>query len=195
MKLELTRAIIVKALRRLGELAAADGIQLEIALYGGTAMMLAYDRRVITKDVDAVVIPANVAARYIRQVAQELSLDEKWLNDDVRVYLGASGQTRPLEKFSDTPGLRINVATAGYLLAMKALACRDALPGHEGDLDDLEWLIGKMNIRSVEEIQEHIDKYYKDDVIASDKVKILQQIIEKVHQGENQNDHPAHYTP
>lgn len=183
MKQELTRAMVEKALRRLGELAAADEIQLEIALYGGTAMMLAYDRRVITRDVDAVVIPSNVAERYIRQVAQELSLHEKWLNDDVRVYLGARGQTRPLEKFSDSPGLRINVATAGYLLAMKALACRDALPGYEGDLADLEWLIRKMKIRSVEEIQEYIDRYYEDDAIALDKVKILRQMIAKVHPG------------
>ena len=183
MKHGLTREMVEKALRRLGDLAAGDEIQLEIALYGGTAMMLAYDRRVITRDVDAVVIPSDVAVRYIRQVAQELSLHEKWLNDD-RVYLGARGQTRPLQQFSDHPGLRIQVATAGYLLAMKALACRDALPGYEGDLGDLEWLIRKMNIQSVEEIQEHIDKYYDDDPVALDKVKILQQIIAKVHQGE-----------
>jgi hypothetical protein len=186
MKSELTRELVEKALQRLGELAAADGIQLEMALYGGGAMMLAYDRRVITKDVDAVVIPSKVAVGYIKQVARELSLHEKWLNDDVRVYLGTRGRTRPLKGFSDNPGLRIHVATAGYLLAMKALACREPLPGYEGDLMDLEWLIRKMDIRSVKEIQKYIDQYYEHDAIAWDKVKILQQIIARVRQGKKE---------
>ena len=174
--------MIEKALRRMGELAFEDGVQLEISIYGGTAMMLAYDRRAITKDVDAVVIPSNRAARYIRQVAREFSLHERWLNDDVRIYLGTRGRTRLLEKFSDNPGVRVDVATAGYLLAMKALACRDALPGYRGDLEDLEWLIDKMNIRNVEEIQKHIDRYYEHDAISLDNIKILEQIIAKVRQ-------------
>jgi hypothetical protein len=179
----LTRDVVEKALRRLGELASADGIQLEIALYGGTAMMLAFNRGAITKDVDAIVIPSHLAAKYIRKVAKELSLHEKWMNDDVSLFLGTKGKTRVLKEFSDNPGLRINVPTAGYLLAMKALACRDALPGYEGDIGDLEFLIKKMNIRSVSEIQKQIDKYYEDDAIQSDKVKILARIIAKVKNG------------
>ena len=51
-------------------------------------------------------------------------------------------------------------------------------------MDDLAWLIKKMKIQSVEEIQKHIDQYYEDDAIASDKVKILRQIIAKVNQRE-----------
>jgi hypothetical protein len=183
MKRELTRELVERALRRLGELAVANGIQLEVALYGGTAMMLAYNQRIITNDVDAVVIPAESATPFVRQVAEELSLHERWLNDDVRVYLGTRGQTRALEKFSDMPGIRVNVATAGYLLAMKALACRDALPGYEGDLGDLEYLIKKMNIKRVDDIQKHVDRYYENDAVSSDKIRILERIIEKVHSG------------
>jgi len=51
-----------------------------------------------------------------------------------------------------------------------------------------------MNIQSAEEIQKHVDKYYEDDVIQPDKVKVLKQIIEKVHQEEKQHDYTSNFT-
>jgi hypothetical protein len=68
--------MIRRALVRLGELANAEGIKLELSIYGGAALMLAYDSRAITKDVDAVVRPSDVGQRLARRVAEELGLPE-----------------------------------------------------------------------------------------------------------------------
>lgn len=173
----ISRDVLIRALTRLGELADAEGIRLEVCLYGGAVMMLAYNTREITKDVDAVIQPSDIGFRLARQVGEELGLPGRWINDDVKVYLAPSGQTRDLPW--DGQGITLTAPTAGYLLAMKALACRQALPGYEGDLADLRFLISKLDITSVEAIQTHIDKYYPDDVISTEHAVILQALIKE----------------
>ena len=58
----LTRARIVQALQRLGELASSEGATLEVSLYGGAVFTLVYGSRDATKDVDALVRPGSVAS-------------------------------------------------------------------------------------------------------------------------------------
>lgn len=48
------RASLERALEALGTRAYAEGKTIEIAIYGGSALMLTFDWRVATKDVDAV---------------------------------------------------------------------------------------------------------------------------------------------
>ena len=60
---------------------------------------------------------------------------------------------------------------------MKALACRPALPGYAGDLDDLRFLIKKMDVTSVEFIQQWIDRYYPDDVLGDAHRATLESLI------------------
>ena len=49
---KLTRARVLQALNLLGELAEQEQVTLELCIYGGSAMMLAYGARATTKDVD-----------------------------------------------------------------------------------------------------------------------------------------------
>lgn len=141
-------------------------------------MMLAFERRAVTKDVDAIFHPADEIKPLIQQVAEEQSLPEGWLNDDVRQFLAPKGETRDLP--IDLPGIKVTVPTASYLLAMKALASRRALPGYEGDEADLRYLIQKMSIHSVQEVQGHIDRYYPDDVLSDQAEALISRIIEEV---------------
>jgi hypothetical protein len=53
---------IVAALERLGELALAEGESLQIVVVGGAAMVLGYNARQATHDVDAVFLPPSDAA-------------------------------------------------------------------------------------------------------------------------------------
>ena len=92
----ITRRLLINALTRLGELAQERGTKLEVCLYGGAVMMLAYDARDITKDVDAVIQPSELGFELARQVGGELGLPEAWINDEVKVFLAPSGQTRVL---------------------------------------------------------------------------------------------------
>jgi hypothetical protein len=174
----ISRDLIMRALRRLGELALAEGLTLEICLYGGTAMMLAYGNREATQDVDATIKPKEAGLRLAQIVAAELELPPKWFNDDMKLFFAPIGAKRifPLE----LPGLKVYVATASYLLALKALACREPRPGRRGDLQDLKFLIHKMEIKSLEEIQQHIDRFYPDDVPTPKQQELMKGIIEQV---------------
>lgn len=174
----ITKTLLTRALRRLGELAEEAGLELEICIYGGALMMLAYDARAMTKDVDAVIRPSREGLALAARVGRELGLPANWLNEDVKMFLAPAGQTRSLPW--DQPGIMLTAPTASYLLAMKALACRAPLPGYQGDLDDLRFLIRKLSIRSVGEIQEIIDKYYPDDVLVPGHAALLETLLEEV---------------
>lgn len=140
-------------------------------------MMLAFDRKAITRDVDAIFHPADTVRPLITQVAKEMKLPEEWLNDDVRQFLAPRSSMRDLPL--DLPGLKVTAPTASYLLAMKALAGRRALPGYAGDEDDLRFLIRKMKIQSIAEVQTHIDRYYPDDVPSDSAKAMIAQIIKE----------------
>src|ERR1051326_490684 len=94
---KLTRERIVQALNGLGEYAEREQVELELCIYGGNAMILAYGSRETTKDVDAIVQPSEIGQRLAKEVAQDLGLDESWLNDDVRKFVSWEGTFAPLQ--------------------------------------------------------------------------------------------------
>ena len=99
----LSRKRIVQALRRLGELAHARHVTLEISLYGGAVFTLVYGSRETTKDVDAILRQDGLGRELSAQVATELGLPEDWLNDDVRQFLAEKEAKRrlPSSEFGD----------------------------------------------------------------------------------------------
>jgi len=178
---KMTRSKMIQALKLLAELAEKEHLYLELCIYGGSALMLAYDCRESSKDIDVIMRPRDKALRLAQKVAETLNLHEDWLNDDVKMYLGEKPALRQLVLDEvNSPFLTLSVPTAGYLLAMKALACRRVLPGFKGDIDDLSFLIKKMNIRSVEEIQIHIDKYFIDSPLPAATVAFLEDLLIKI---------------
>lgn len=168
----LTRIQITQALRRLGELAYEQKVTLEVSLYGGAVFTLVYGSRDATKDVDAVVLPSEVAKQLALKVAKELALPEDWLNDHVKLFLAQKEAKRLLSEVDFGEGLRISVPTAAYLLAMKLRACRPPLPGYPGDYGDIRFLVQKMGITSVDAAEAHHNKFFPHDVL-SDTAKEL----------------------
>ena len=51
-----SRKEIQDGLRRLGELAQSQGVHIRLTLVGGVAMVLGYDARQSTRDVDAAIL-------------------------------------------------------------------------------------------------------------------------------------------
>jgi len=175
---------ILNALRLLGDFASAEGIQLEISIYGGSAFLLAYNSREATKDIDALLRPREAGERLAIKVARELDLPEDWINSDVARFVSPKVELkRRLSEIEEETGLIVHVPSADYLLAMKALACRRPIGGYRGDLDDLAFLIRKMEIRSLDRIQEAIDRFYPDDVIRERDRALLQSLITEAHNG------------
>ncbi|HTO05338.1 MAG TPA: hypothetical protein VL069_16635 [Opitutus sp.] len=168
----LSRVRITQALRRLGELAHARKVTLEVSLYGGAVFTLVYGSRDATKDVDAVVRQSKLARKLALQVAKELGLPEDWLNDQVKQFLAEQESKRLLHEADFGKGLRVSVPTAAYLLAMKLRACRPPLPGYPGDYGDIHFLVRKMGISSVRAAETVHDKFFPHDVL-SDAAKAV----------------------
>jgi hypothetical protein len=140
----LTKQEILAGLTRLSELAQKEGITLEMSLYGGALMMLAYDARQTTKDVDAIIRPPDVGKRLAIKVAQERGWHDDWLNDDVKQFVSAvETRTAWRPPGLNAPAIKITKPTAKYLLAMKVMACRKSLPGYAGDEADIAFLLKK----------------------------------------------------
>lgn len=174
----LSRARITRALRRLGELALAQKVTLEISLYGGAVFTLVYGSREATKDVDAVIRQSELGNALALEVAKELGLPDDWLNDHVKQFLAAKEAKRRLMDADFGKGLRVSVPTSAYLLAMKLRACRAPLPGYEGDYGDIRFLIRKMGITSVEPAETIHDKFFPHDVLSDTAKEVLRAAIQ-----------------
>lgn len=152
-----------RALRRLGELAVAEGITLEISLYGGAVFTLVYGSRDATKDVDALVRPAAAGQRLAAVVAREQGLAGDWLNDQVRQFVAEKEEKRKLVDEDLGPGLKVSAPTAAYLLALKLRANRPRLPGYAGDEADIEFLLKKIRPKSLAAVEKIFARFFPED--------------------------------
>src|SRR5271155_5705687 len=81
---------ILEALKQLGEAAEAQGDEVELVLIGGALMVLLFEERDSTRDVDvAVMAPADPSK--LRELSKAIGMErgwpENWLNDAAKGYL------------------------------------------------------------------------------------------------------------
>lgn len=122
-----SREEIQGGLKRLGELAQAQGLHVQLTLVGGAVMVLGYQARQSTRDVDAVILSppeARLVRKLAKRVAEECDWPEDWLNDGAKGYLVGISEGPVL--FS-APGIEARAPSLAQLLAMKLCAWRDDL--------------------------------------------------------------------
>jgi hypothetical protein len=137
----LSRAMILEALEALArELAAMEtSRQEEIVLAGGAALVLMYNAREATRDVDfcSVATGGSAALRTAAcRVAVALELPEDWLNDGAKGYIKG---ILPGEVLLDRPALLVRALGPQQLLAMKLSAWRDDV-----DISDARLLLARI---------------------------------------------------
>jgi hypothetical protein len=178
------RDALLEAFDDIGRAAVAAGTRLQIAVYGGSALMLASNFRFATEDVDIAEIGgewpdwlSDVAAK----IAAEHGWGDDWLNDGVAFHLSrlASDTADHLEfgtfpRDSSTPGLVVSVPTAEYLLALKLKAMRvtDAIRGDTERLDILN-LMQVVGIESVDQAIAVLGKYFPVSAASPEKQRFL----------------------
>ena len=173
---------LLKGLRRIDELAREEGVLVEMTLYGGAALAIAYDLRDTTRDVDVAIHTQTGKAReLIQRVADENEWDENWINDGVKGFLSANEEVARMEAFDNgEAGLSIFVASPRYLFAMKCLAMRVGEAGHDGDREDIENLAELAGVRTTQEAMDLISSFYPDNQV-SEKVQFgVEEIMEKI---------------
>ena len=84
------------------------GVEADLFVVGGAAMAVAYDARRSTTDVDAVFVPSEEVRTAALRVADELDLEEDWLNDGVKGFLPGED----VEQLGVYEGRNLHVAAA-----------------------------------------------------------------------------------
>ncbi len=150
---------------------------LEVALYGGAVLTIVYGSRDSTRDVDAIISPAEADVRLVAQVAKDQELTEDWLNEDVRQFVSSIGQKRAFPSDEFEPGLQITIPTVAYLLSLKLNACRQPLPGYLGDKADIKFLLRKIEPASVETIEEIQDQFFPGEGLHPRALELIEDYL------------------
>jgi hypothetical protein len=163
-----SREKVVEALTELGVRLDARGIHGDIYVVGGTAMLLGYDRLVVTSDLDDVFTPVEV----INEIVAEMYIENKrlgkdWLNSKVLPLLPRVADSGAWEALN-IRGLTVSVASPEFLLAMKARAARG-----RRDLEDVGVLVGILNYTEFDEVWETCEAVWGFDVFSSESKEIL----------------------
>jgi len=122
---------ILKGLRLLSDLAAKAKKTVEITVYGGSAMVIGFQSRVSTRDVDATV---KGDPAFVREAARRVAPEEG--------------------------GVRVILASPQYLLAMKCMAMRANTTGHQGDIADIRELVKITRMQSVDQVLRLVESFY-----------------------------------
>jgi hypothetical protein len=131
----LNKQEIEEALTRLGQLALQQNQQIELLAVGGVVMVIVYNARLATHDVDAFILlpkEARIVRNLAAQVAQEKDWPEDWLNDGAKGFLVGISEGPVI--FS-APGIVVKRPA----LAMKLSAWRDDV-----DIEDARRLLQEM---------------------------------------------------
>src|SRR6218665_2634255 len=108
------------------------------------ALALAYDQGRLTRDVDALFVPAPEVRQAAEAIGAARGLEPAWLNDAAKGFLPA--EEKPPATLLESESLRAQIASPEYLLAMKLHASRD-----ERDLDDAATLFDLLGYTTPEQ--------------------------------------------
>jgi hypothetical protein len=166
------RQSLEQALHELARRAYAEGKTVEIAIYDGSALILTYDWRVATRDVDAVFeTDRQTVRRLAEEIADEIGWDRDWLNDGVKGFPSDRDPSPDAKRLfatypsEDEPGLRVTVANPRYLFAMKCRAMRTGGVDGASDVDDIQHLAIEIGIASSEEALRLVAGFYPHTVL------------------------------
>jgi len=173
----LPKPVIIEALVALDDECAARGITGELCIYGGAGMVLVFDARESTRDVDAVFKPKTEIREAARIVSQKLELPADWLNDGVKGFLSEneSFSRFSIPELDALSNLRVLWPSPEYILAMKCMAAR--IDDTATDRADVLFLIQKLSLKSAGEVLEIVERFFPKDRIHIKTVYFIEEIL------------------
>jgi hypothetical protein len=168
---------------RIGAAASANGVILDIAIYGGSALMIASNFRFATEDVDMAEIgqpwPAWLATE-VDAIAADNDWSREWLNDAVQFHLSPLADSAVDHQEFGTfprdglPGLRVSVPSAEYMLALKLKSMRINDPAKGArETADIRGLILAGNIKSIDDAIAVLAKFFPKSAREPDAQRFL----------------------
>jgi len=151
----------------------------EIILVGGASILVNYNFRNSTGDIDAIIKSSSVVKEAIQIIKNKYNLSNDWLNADFEKSTSYSQKLREISKYYKTLSniLELRTVDAEYLVAMKLMAGR--LYKHDlSDIVGIFWEQEKNNKpltrenieKAVTYLYGDINKLPKDSIVFFEKV-------------------------
>jgi len=148
------------------------GVHAQLFVVGGAAMALAYDEGRLTRDVDAVLVPAPEVRKAAESIAEVHGLEPDWLNDAAKGFLPGSDEN-PTTVFA-SESLLVQIPSPEYLLAMKLHASRD-----EADLDDAATLFNVLGYTTADQALDLLVSTYQSSNLLPRHRYVVQEVAER----------------
>lgn len=162
---------MIAAFYRIGQAAAKNSHHLELAVYDGSALMLASNFRYTSEDVDIAELPYPWPAwlnQVIEDIARHNNWSADWLNDAVTFHLSSQATQADdhvlvgtFPRSSEQGGLKVYVPSHQYMLALKLKAIRvmDPAKGPQ-EAKDIVNLVKVLKIETSEAAVEIMAQYF-----------------------------------
>lgn len=167
---------ILKYLKELSNKLGEKNLKGEILLFGGAAMVLAFNARPSTKDVDAIFHPKKEIYEISKEIARKYKLPEEWLNDSVKGFI--KNTTFKQNFFIRFDNLSVFLPEPQYLLAMKCIAMRIGV--ESSDIDDIKFLIDHLKLKKTDDVFKIIRKYYPKNQIPQKTFYAIDEILQNI---------------
>jgi hypothetical protein len=157
-----------------------ENLRLEIAVYGGAAIMLYYgaDSRDMTEDIDSVIINRQEFGRHpdvFEEVAKKFGLAEDWINSNILNTLSEL-KREDLVNYGEFSNIEIKLPSKEQLLAMKIKSAR-YFP--KNDFLDAKQIVADLGIKTLDELRAIVDEYIPQFLITSEVKRFMTALMEK----------------
>jgi hypothetical protein len=168
---DLNREEIESALAELSDELSARNVKARIYLVGGAAMVLAFDARFSTGDIDGSVHPTDEVLAVAAEIGERRGLDAGWLDNSAPVFIPVSKEPdwQPIRKYGT---VEIAAADKRSMLAMKMRVGRGSR-----DREDIKFLVKKCGISSVAGARKLYDEYFPEDPLPDRTLPLLDEAI------------------
>ena len=151
---------LLEILSFLDSVLAREGLSLELAVYGGAAVMLYFGKqsRDLTEDIDAVIMNRQqfgLHPQVFEEVAKKFDLADDWINSNIINTLSEL-KREDLISYGEFSHVVIKLPKKEQLLAMKVKSAR-YFP--KNDFSDAKRLVDDLGINSLAELRTILDEY------------------------------------
>ncbi len=168
---DLHRDEMESALAELANQLNALNVKAKICLVGGAVMVLAFDARFSTGDIDGSMHPTDDVLAVAAEIGERRGLGAEWLNNSAQQFIPIFKEPnwRPILKSGN---VEIVAADERSMMAMKMRAGRGSR-----DRLDINFLVKRCGITSVAEALQLYEEFFPEDPLPDRTLPLLDEAI------------------
>ena len=162
------------AIAELADQLNARNVKAKIYLVGGAVMLLAFDARFTTGDIDGAIYPTDDVLAVAAEIGERRGLGTEWLNNSAQQFIPAFKEPnwQPILKSGN---VEIVAADERSMLAMKMRAgCGSR------DRPDINFLVKRCGVTSIAEALDLYEEYFPEDPLPDRTHPLLDEAIEAI---------------